>query len=151
MNVTAYTLLMISQHFFQVMAWCWANVHPDICHQMASLGHNEKILIVSFPLLAQEGMAIHFNSLAAERYGSYFAYVILKYILVINIFGTSHEIALRWMPKGPSYGIWLLSDIRASTDSVVGASPQSALQWNLSVTTTSIIKSIACDLFSNMF
>ena len=32
----------------QVLAWCnqatshtWANVHPDLCHQMASLGLNE--------------------------------------------------------------------------------------------------------------
>ena len=35
----------------QVMAWCrqakaitWANVDPDLCHQIASLGHSELIL-----------------------------------------------------------------------------------------------------------
>ena len=28
---------------------------------------------------------------------------------------------------------------------------KSVVQWNLSITTTPIIKSIACDLFSNVF
>ena len=41
------TLLMISQHWFRKwlgavrqQATTWANVDPDLCHHMASLGHN---------------------------------------------------------------------------------------------------------------
>ena len=35
--------------------------------------------------------------------------------------------------------------------SVMGIPQNKTIQWNLSVTTTSIIKFITCDLFSNVF
>ena len=36
-----WTLLMISQHFIRQEAITWANVDPDLCHHMTSLGLNE--------------------------------------------------------------------------------------------------------------
>ena len=94
----------------------WANVDPDLCRHMASLGHNELkhssmvrngsgseltkdtpclAVIVELWVVSYE----HFNPLAPGRCASMFKSIILEHMLQIKFMIISCEISVRWMPQ----------------------------------------------------
>ena len=60
----------------QIMAWCrqattitWANVDPDLCLHMASLGPSEIIILVIFKLMSSIHWVSHIKLLSGEFHG----------------------------------------------------------------------------------
>ena len=94
----------------------------------------QELLDRSFPKIQYFGISI------LSVYGSYFLwYIFMFQVLQYKKAANKWLALLKWNPIAPCWYIFY-NKYRLVT-----------VQWSLSVTTTAIIKSITCDLFSNVF
>ena len=159
---------MVSLHWFRQwlgavrqQAITWANLDSDLCHHMALLDNNELIKTIDFIKLMTRQVQV---SLLIHLFGRQNA---VLWILVRTLF------CEKWLiVKGIICNL-VVSSVTSDDITQLGASylqifsyltnldilclnaysygwKQGLLQWNLAVTTTSKIKCITCDSFSNV-
>ena len=122
---------------------------------------------INFPFLI-------FNVATVEvwKWISNFIPHIIEYVVTYSCWDSSQNISVKWAPVNAAEHLrWWVnisscimfwchhalnhylghSELRLWKSKSVSNNWSSVIQWNLSVTTTSLIKTITCDLFSNVF
>ena len=98
----------------QVMAWrhkaiTWANVDPDLCHHMVSLGHNK----LKIRRLQDRLIFNMVNTLRPRQNGRHFTDGIFKCIFLNENAWILIKISMKFVPKGPINNIPALVKIMA--------------------------------------